>query len=100
MLSADGCTLYSASADHSIKVWDLASGKCTATFGVRDNTRGGGDDGDDDDADADEVHVVGAPHTNSVNALTLSADGETLFSAGHDGRILAWSLPAGKFKQE
>ena len=96
VLSADGCTLYSASADHSIKVWDLASGKCTATFGVRDNKRGDGDD--DDNGDADEVRVVGAPHTNSVNALTLSADGKTLFSAGHDGRILAWSLPAGKFK--
>ena len=87
-LSADGCTLYSASADHSIKAWDPASGKCTATFGVRKL-------GDDDNAD-ECTEVVGARHTHSVNALAISANGSTLFSASHDGRILAWALPAGR----
>ena len=31
-ITPDGQTLVSASGDHTLKVWDLASGQCLATF--------------------------------------------------------------------
>ena len=64
VVSLDGGTLFSASADHSIKAWSLPVSEgedtppsCTAT-------------------------LVG--HTSPVLALQLSPDGKRLVSAAHD----------------
>ena len=64
VVSLDGGTLFSASADHSIKAWSLPASEgvdtppsCTATF---------------------------TGHSSPVRALQLSPDGKTLVSAAHD----------------
>lgn len=64
VVSLDGGTLFSASADHSIKAWSLPASEavdtppsCTATF---------------------------TGHSSPVRALQLSTDGKTLVSAAHD----------------
>ena len=87
VISRDGGTLYSASADRTIKAWSLASGECVSTFG----------EGRADAADLDprSVQWEGWSHSEAVDALALSADGRTLFSA--DGTaVAAWALPEGR----
>ena len=86
VISRDGGTLYSASADRTIKAWSLASGECVSTFG---EGRG------DDDLDPRLTQWDGWSHSEAVDALALSADGRTLFSA--DGTaVAAWAIPEGR----
>ncbi len=66
-LSGDGKRLFSGSADSTIKVWDLESGKETLTL------RG---------------------HTLEVFSLALSTDGKRLFSGSGDGTIKVWDVEA------
>jgi WD40 repeat protein len=65
-LTADGKRLFSGGKD-GLKVWDLLSGKETATL-----TAGG------------------------TTALALSADGKRLFAGSPDGTITAWDADMGK----
>ncbi len=68
-LSADGETLISGSADRTIKVWNLSTGK--------------------------EVRTL-TGHTQEIWSLALSADGETLVSGSYDRTIKVWKLSTGK----
>ena len=61
--SLDGRWLYSASADQTIRIWDVASRQSLALY------RG---------------------HSDEVWAMALSADGSTLASGGKDGEIRLW----------
>jgi WD40 repeat protein len=63
--SPDGKTLASGSADHTIKLWDVASGKVQATF---------------------------SGHTDQVRSLAFSPDGRTLASGSWDRTIKLWDL--------
>jgi WD40 repeat protein len=67
--SPDGKTLASASADNTIKVWDLQSQKPIATL---------------------------AGHSASVNSVAFSPDGKTLASASRDNTIKVWDLQSQK----
>jgi WD40 repeat protein len=64
--SADGKLLYSASADQTIRIWDVAQQECLATL------RGSSDE---------------------VYGLALSPDGTTLASGSKDGVVAFWSAP-------
>ena len=64
-ISADGTRAVSASADETVKVWDLSTGTNTATL-----------DG----------------HTGGVLGVAISADGTRAVSASDDETVKVWDL--------
>ena len=66
--SSDGRTALSASNDHTLKLWDVATGKLLRTF---------------------------EGHTSQVVAVAISPDGHTALSGGDDETLL-WDLSTGK----
>ena len=67
--SPDGCRLASASDDHTVKVWDAATGQELLTV------RG---------------------HTNTVRTVAFSPDGRRLASASDDHTVKVWDAATGK----
>ncbi|MBD2344218.1 WD40 repeat domain-containing protein [Anabaena subtropica] len=65
VLTSDGKTLVSASADKTIKVWNVDTGKVISTL---------------------------QGHTDVVRAIALTSDGKTLISGGGDNKIKIWNL--------
>jgi WD40 repeat protein len=63
--SPDGSTLATASFDYSIRLWNFAERKRTATF---------------------------QGHLNEVWCLAFSADGQSLVSGGKDGGVKLWAV--------
>lgn len=72
VLSPDGETLISGSADKTIKLWDLKTGRERQTL---------------------------TGHTSFVNALAISPDGSTLVSGSADRTIRVWDLTTGNQRQ-
>jgi len=68
-VSAKGDFVASASADQTVRVWDVAEGK--------------------------EKFPALKGHTDAVTAVAVSADGRFIASAGWDGTVRLWSI-AGK----
>jgi WD40 repeat protein len=69
IVSADGRSLISASADDTIKLWSMIDGKLVLT-------------------------LLG--HEDDVSCLALSPDGETIASGGWDDIIWIWDFRTGK----
>ncbi|MFE2284437.1 WD40 repeat domain-containing serine/threonine protein kinase [Streptomyces sp. NPDC059443] len=65
----DGKTLASGSDDHTVRLWDVATGRTITTY------RG---------------------HTDNVMSLAHSPDGKTLYSGGFDKTLRRWDLRTGK----
>ncbi|KAL3234593.1 Periodic tryptophan protein 2 [Nakaseomyces bracarensis] len=63
--SPDGSRVVTAAEDGKIKVWDVTSGFCLATF---------------------------EEHTSAVTAVQFAKKGQVLFSASLDGTVRAWDL--------
>jgi WD40 repeat protein len=66
----DGKQVVTGSFDHTVKLWDVATGK--------------------------EVHTFGGPagHQNLVLSLAISPDGQTLASGGADNVVKLWDIPS------
>ena len=70
-VTPDGRTIVSASNDRTLKVWDLATGICKATF---------------------------EGHAGAVWGVAVTPDGQTLVSASADRTLKVWDLATGKCK--
>ncbi|MEH2207630.1 MAG: DUF4365 domain-containing protein [Nostoc sp.] len=68
-ITPDGKSVVSASEDHTLKVWDLATGQCRATF---------------------------AGHTGDVYAVAITPDGKTVVSGSEDNTLKVWNLATGQ----
>src|SRR5439155_23535170 len=67
--SPDGCGLASGSADKTVRLWDLATGKARAAL------RG---------------------HADSVLGVAYAPDGRTLASGSYDGTVRLWDPASGR----
>ncbi len=65
----DGRSLVSASWDHTLRLWDLTTGRQRQVF---------------------------KGHTEAVLAAAFAPDGRTIASAGKDGAVRLWDLPTGQ----
>ena len=68
-ITPDDKTVISGSEDKTVKVWDLATGKCRATF---------------------------EGHTNAVLGIAVTPDGKTVISGSEDKTVKVWDLATGK----
>ena len=64
-ISPDGKTLFSSSADKTIKIWQLSTGEVLQTL---------------------------TGHSGTVNAISLSPDGKLLASGSADKTIKIWQI--------
>jgi uncharacterized protein with WD repeat len=69
LATPDGAEVGSGTGDPEIKLWDLATGKMSAT-------------------------LLG--HTELVATIAFSPDGRSLASGSHDKSVRLWDMPAGK----
>ena len=68
-LSVDGCYALSGSWDHTLKLWEMGTGRCLRTY---------------------------EGHTNSVNSVALSPDRAHALSACWDSTLKLWEVRTGK----
>src|SRR5688572_33343044 len=64
-LTVDGQRAVSASADSTLRVWDLATGR---------------------------AHAILVGHTAEVRAVAIMADGQDAISASADGTLRVWNI--------
>jgi len=68
-VTPDGKTVVSGSIDKTLKVWDLATGRCRATL---------------------------KGHTGSVSGVAVTPDGKTIVSGSSDKTLKVWGLETGR----
>jgi WD40 repeat protein len=70
-ITSDGQTIISVSFDGTLKVWDLATGKCKSTF---------------------------EGHADAVRGVAVTPDDQTIVSASFDRTLKVWDLATGNCK--
>ena len=106
-LSADQATIY-AGTFRSVVAWDTTTGARRWRTPVADDYVTAvqpSADGAQLYVASKDLYILGATdgqrratwqgHTGFINALALTADGETLYSIGDDGRLIAWDVTSG-----
>ncbi len=68
--SPDGKWIATGSWDHSVKIWEVSTGKV--------------------------IHKLEGEHTGAVNSVTFSNDGTQLLTASDDGTAILWNIESGK----
>ncbi|WP_328507944.1 NB-ARC domain-containing protein [Streptomyces sp. NBC_00391] len=68
VFAPDGTWLVTAGEDGRVRIWDRATGTCTATLNG---------------------------HTNAVNSVAVAQDGTWLATAGEDGKVRIWDRATG-----
>jgi hypothetical protein len=106
-MTADGRRVVSASADHTLKIWDLATGRALATLeGHADRVTGCAVTTDGQrvvSASADKTLKVWdlatgravatlEGHAASVRGCAVTPDGQRVVSASSDGTLKVWDL--------
>ncbi|KAK4172256.1 hypothetical protein QBC36DRAFT_223078 [Triangularia setosa] len=114
--SADGQRLASGSYDHTVKIWDPASGQCLQTLEGHsssvssvafsaDGLRLASGSYDHtvkiwDPASGQCLQTLeGHSHTDSVSSVAFSADGQRLASGSHDRAVKIWDPASGQCLQ-
>jgi len=109
-MSGDGLTAISGSRDHTVRVWDLGTGRCSAVLqghthdvesvGLSVDGRkaiSGSSDGTVRvwDLSTGQCSAVLQGHTDRVTSVGLSVDGRTAISGGVDETVRVWDLSSG-----
>lgn len=61
----DGKSAFTVSRDHTVRVWDVSSGKCVETL---------------------------VKHSGPVTAVAISSDGTALATTGNDSKVMVWGV--------
>lgn len=97
--SADGRWLYSASYDHTLRIWDLqapAKGKGSAILKGEKVKKGKTPEKSEFPVEIREADKVLTTHKEWVRSLSLSQDGKHLLSGDDKGLSVLWDVQAGK----
>jgi eukaryotic-like serine/threonine-protein kinase len=110
-ISPDGRTALSSSDDHTLKLWDLATGEEIRTFtghngpvnsvAISPDGRTALSSSDDhtlklwDLATGEEIRTF-TGHNGPVNSVAISPDGRTALSGSSDKTLKVWDLATGK----
>ena len=111
VLSADGHTLISASADKTIRLWDLANGEAMdvlkgnksfvnaliLSFDEQALVSGSADGAIKIwELETGQEILTLTGHTSAINALAMSPEGKYLISGAADGSIKIWNFSTGE----
>ena len=97
--SSDGRWLYSASYDHTIRIWDMqspAKSKGSAVLKGEKVKKGKTPEKTDFPVDIHDAANVLTTHTEWVRSLSLSHDGKHLLTGDDKGVSILWDVPEGK----
>lgn len=82
-INADASLALSASADHTLILWDIASGQPIRRLGTPASQQ------------PLNLSQVTVGHTNSITAAAISPDGTRAISTSLDGVVILWNLADG-----